>query len=71
MSENEVAKAVKTLVSALNDDKAYRYSWQSNIAMAFSDACVQAGVMFPQLHDVSNKAADSFLRILCRDIENV
>lgn len=62
----ELKKAIDVLVSELNKDEAYRYGWQSNIAMAFFDACNQEGIQLPQLHDVSNKAANQFLRNLCR-----
>lgn len=66
-SESEIKKAVEVLVSELNKDDGYRYGWQANIAMAFFDACVQEGIQFPQLHDVSNNAAKQFLRNLCRE----
>jgi len=65
----ELKKAIEVLVSELTKDEAYRYGWQSNIAMAFFDACGQEGIQLPQLHDVSNKAANQFLRNLCRGVE--
>ena len=65
---SEIKKAIEVLVSELNKDDGYRYGWQSNIAMAFFDACVQEGIQFPQLHDVSINAAKQFLRNLCLDL---
>jgi hypothetical protein len=65
--ESDIAKSMDVLVSALNNDESYRYSWQANIAVAFQDACRSEGIAFPQLHAVSNEAAKNFLNILCRD----
>ena len=60
-------QAVDHLCSELRKDPGYCYSWQSNIAMAFQDACADAGIKFPQLHDVSNKAAVNFLKNLMNE----
>ena len=61
-----IKEAIEVIVAELNNDEAYRYAWQANIAMAFYDACRQEGIQFPQLRTVSNDAAKQFLCTLCR-----
>ena len=61
-------QAVKVLVEALNDDKDYRRSWSANIAMAFQDEFDEFH-KHNGVHYISNKAAERFLDMLCRDVE--
>lgn len=58
-------EAIDHLCEQLKNDSSYRHSWKSNIAMAFQDACLRAGYRFPDLHKLSNEAADEFLNLLC------
>jgi hypothetical protein len=67
---NNLPHAIEVLVAALRGSEDYRNAWKANIAMAFYDACHQSGIVFPELREVSNKAADQFLYNLCRDGEN-
>lgn len=62
----ELHKAVNTLIDALRNDPAYYESWKSNIAVRFQDACThrEKGGVY-NWHEISNEAADKFLRILC------
>lgn len=61
----ETKDAIKHLVTELKKDEGYYYSWQSNIAVQLQDACKEIGIQFPQLHEVSNRAAMRFLEVLC------
>lgn len=64
-------EAVDHLTKALNQDSSYRYSWQANIAVQFQDAWQRAvdngGLPHTpkHVHEVSNDAADAFLKLLC------
>ncbi len=65
-------KAVQQLVKALKEDEGYRISWKANIAMAFKDEyarTVTSGEPIIGVHEVANRAADNFLNLLCRDID--
>lgn len=68
-----IQEAIKALITALNEDEEYRYSWQANIAMQFKDEwqrAVDAGGLphIPeQIHQIANDAAVSFLNLLCRE----
>lgn len=54
-------EAIDHLTEQLVADEGYRISWRANIAMAFQDACSRAGYKFPDLHRLSNEAAEQFL----------
>lgn len=65
--------AMKVLISSLKKDKEFRRSWEANIAMAFKDnwhwykkekgkVNINAG----DRHVIANKAADYFLKQLCK-----
>lgn len=57
----------KSLKEALKTDEGLYLGWKANIAMSFYDACSNAGYSFPDLHRVSNEAADNFLTLLLKD----
>jgi hypothetical protein len=63
-------EAVEQLGRDLKFDPAYFATWQANIAMGFYDTCKNAGVAFPQLHELANKAAHDFLCRLMFDGEH-
>ena len=60
----KLKQAFDTLCDELKKDDGYFYAWQSNIAVCFQDECHRQGINFPQLHETSNNAAISFLRLL-------
>lgn len=72
----KVKDAVETLVQALNEDPGYRISWQANIAVQFQDSwqrAVESGGLpatRESIHEISNSAADSFLKLLCMEKTN-
>lgn len=67
----EIAKAIKVLQKALRGDEHYRHSWKCNIAMAFQDELLSdTDLLIPEyVHEISNKAADRFLDILIKEVE--
>jgi len=71
---------VRQVVKALTSDPEYRESWKANIAMSFydevrrdpifsNDQGAASAMTHDKLHTISNKAADNFLNLLCRDNE--
>ena len=66
-----VQKAIKTLIKALEKDPGYRISWQANIAMSFVDEYAFQGGRDSRkkVHNISNHAANRFLRLLCNDYQ--
>lgn len=62
--------ALKTLISALNEDKDYRETWKANIAMSFKDnlnwykKTHKRHLNKEDFHTISNLAADQFLYYL-------
>lgn len=69
-TKTELQAAVETLVRHLENDDGYRLSWVANIAVAFQDEMYKCSPVFHShmdaIHQASNKAAESFLRNLCR-----
>jgi len=65
-----IQKEIDVLRHALVSDKSYYEVWQANIAVQFQDewqrACNDGGLpaTLAQIHDISNRAADGFLRLL-------
>lgn len=70
-----VKDAVAFLIRALKEDEGYYISWKANIAMAFQDEYNRADEKIHHdwlegfesvidIHEVSNKAADNFLKQL-------
>jgi hypothetical protein len=64
------------LTLALKKDKALRNAWSANVAMAFSDNYHQFKtetgkkiVSNADIHRISNKAAEHFLKQLCGQIK--
>ncbi len=62
-----VKKELDVIRKALKTDGDYRYGWQANIAMSFFDESKRSGLKVgtKKLHEVCNKAADNFLKLLC------
>lgn len=60
----EFADAFNRWSEELRKDKELYYAYQSSIAMSFKDALANAGINFPQLHDLANDAAKNFLNLL-------
>lgn len=56
--------AVEELVKNLKEDPDYRYTWKSNIAMAFKDEYNRSS-KGKSIHEIANSAADCFLELLC------
>lgn len=67
--------AINLLIRALESDEQYRYAWQAKIAVQFQDAWQRmfdngyAPETREEVHALSNRAADSFLRFLCHGSE--
>jgi len=51
----------------LQNDEGLYFAWQSNIAMAFVDACDKEGIKHEKLHEVANNAAKNFLDLLIKN----
>ena len=66
---DELKNAVQTLAKALREDPGYWISWQANIAMQFQDECSRHGAkdLADNIHPISNRAANNFLDLLCRE----
>ena len=60
----EFGDAFNRWAEELRKDKELYYAYQSNIAMSFKDVLANAGINFPQLHDLANDAAKNFLNLL-------
>ena len=65
----ELQKAMRVLVEALKNDEGYRQGWKANIAMAYID-CEAEYDGSETHHFVANEAADNFLNLLCRDVND-
>lgn len=61
----ELKQAVETLVKALNTDEEYRAGWVANIAMSVYDAFPES--QRADAHEIANKGAEAFLKLLCRE----
>lgn len=66
MECNKIADAMSILKEALLTDDDYRLGWQANIAMAFYDEAMRCGIGISndELHAISNKAANNFIKLL-------
>lgn len=60
-NKNELKEAVDILIKHLNNDPAYRYTWQANIVVAIKDSYDPED---PDLHYFAHKAAIRFLQNL-------
>ena len=65
--EITVSEAIKVASKAIKEDPGYRIAWQANIAMAFQDEFSRNENLRNIIHEISNKAADSFIDNLTRD----
>lgn len=66
--KNVIPKAIRQLANAL-EDESYYISWKANIAMAFYDEycrCDKKYKNHADIHEIANKAADYFLKLLMR-----
>ena len=64
--------AIDKIIKEIKIDKAYRISWEANIAMAFKDAFHFSGYKHnkQQVHEVASKAAAAFLdQLIGKDLE--
>lgn len=70
IEEAKVVEAVKVLCQVLREDPDSYRAWKDNIAMAIKDQWRETlevnsdTIDFDTLHEISNKAADRFLRLL-------
>ena len=66
MECNKLADAMAVLKEAFLTDDDYRLGWQANVAMAFYDEAIRCdiGVSHDELHNLSNKAAENFIKLL-------
>jgi hypothetical protein len=68
--KHRIKKEVDVLIKALENDPAYYYTWQANIAMAVKDEWlrmvdnVEMPSTYEHIHDLSNRAAKNFLNLL-------
>lgn len=64
----KLEKAIKVLQKELEKDQeegSYYHSWKANIAIAFQDEYkMVSGMGKPNIHKISNDAADRFLQQL-------
>jgi hypothetical protein len=64
--------AMKHITDEIKNNPDYRYAWQANIAVPFQDAyrdwleTHEGNPDKSDVHEISNKAADYFLNILCK-----
>lgn len=72
----DVPHACGIVFKALREQPDYYQAWQSNIAMAFKDQfywTVRDKVgndLYVELHEIANKAAQNFLNLLIKPIDN-
>ena len=59
-------EAVDHLVKMLKEDEGYRIGWRANIAVQFQDAFARDH-RYKGVHEISNDAAEAFLKLLCHD----
>jgi Tfp pilus assembly protein PilF len=66
MECNKLAEAMKVLKEALLTDDDYRLGWQANIAMSYQDEAARQLTKdsYDKLHNISNKAAENFIKLL-------
>jgi hypothetical protein len=69
MNDSKIAEAIDTISKAMLSDPEYRMVWQANIAMAFQDKFPEdvkraLSAVDLDIHELSNKAADYFLKTL-------
>lgn len=63
-------EAINELTEALESDIDYRRSWSANIAMAFKDEYARRDkTVEPNIHQISNTAAEYFLQLLCGNVK--
>lgn len=62
-------EAIEHLSKELKNDSGYWYSWQANIAVQFQDELARRGYKLPDQHDISNVAANNFMKLLTADHE--
>ena len=67
--ETEISKAVNILRKELSKDDYFKFTYQSNIAMAFLDVLHRGGYKFPCDHGIANQAAINFLNNFIGDIQ--
>ena len=69
----KLEEAIQTVCEHLQKDTSYRAGWHANIAMAFKDQANWDARNWDrqELHDTANKAAEHFLKLLCRDYEDL
>jgi hypothetical protein len=63
IQDMKLPKAIKTLVTAMNDDEGYQYTWQANIAVCMQDAYKSAKNK-DDIYGISNDGAKRFLDLL-------
>lgn len=74
MSKINLGDAINRVCEEIKNDKAYRISWEANIAMAFKDAFDFSGHKHDKkvVHVVANKAAAAFLdQLIGKDMGDV
>lgn len=65
-------KEMRVITNAIKHDEGYKIAWLANIAMAFQDEYSKNNPNMSQeerekIHTISNKSAENFLDLLCRD----
>jgi hypothetical protein len=66
MECDKLVEAVETLKEALLTDDDYRLGWYANLAMAYQDEAARQESRdgHTKLRDISNKAAENFIKLL-------
>jgi len=65
----KIQDAVSKLREELKNDEGFYIGYQSNIAMAFYDEAIKQGIVNDKLLEISNNAANHFLKRLIRGEE--
>lgn len=62
----DIAQAVEKLSEALKSDAGYWQTWKANIAVQFQDEFAREH-RHRGVHEISNNAAENFLKLLTAD----
>lgn len=60
-TKQEMQEATRIFRKNIKEDKDLYWAYQCNIAMSFMDELERSGYKFPEMHEISNKAAKNFL----------
>ena len=72
MECTKLSEAMIVLKEALLTNDDYRLGWKANLAMAYYDETMRQGIGIShgEIHRISNKAADNFIKLLTSSYED-